>query len=427
MGIFKDYDIRGIYPEELNEENAFLIGRALGAYLKGRPAFLNYDTRVGSVNIKDDVVNGILKSGSDVYELGCGPITVSNFASFNEKACGVSITASHNPAAYTGVIMYVNGTTLTPASIKTYYASKTFVRGAGRRIPHDYDDEYTEYITRGIRNAGINVGFDGMGGATTYITPHVLEKIGAKVCSIRPKATSDFYGRTPEPSKANSAGLSHSVRKNRLDFGAQLDADGDRVVFVDDLGRFLDLMVTAMVFIKHLKLKKVTASIACSRILERYADVVYVKVGRPYIEDALKKAKSDFGVETSSHFYFADYYPFSDGILATVLMAKLLAKSGKRLSAIVDGLPKVYYGTDALNFSDDAGREAAMERIIAMFKGYKDKIELDGVKAVFEDGFVLFRKSNTEPIIRAYYDGDNPAGFRRMRGVVEKMRAACGD
>ncbi|MCL5009718.1 MAG: hypothetical protein M1433_01930 [Candidatus Parvarchaeota archaeon] len=423
MDIFKSYDIRGLYPQEINEDKAFRIGQSIGTFIKNKPIFVNYDNRKGSVEIKQNFIAGLLKVGATVYELGMGPVTVSAFASFVEDAYGVCISASHNPKEYTGILMYKKGVTVTPEPIKAVYTSEKFRDKRGKPIPFGYDGKYIDYITREMGKLDIRVGIDSMGGSTTYIAPFVFGRVGAKVNSLRTSTSQDFYGKVPEPLAENARELCELVRKEKLDFGLQLDADGDRCLIVDDSGKALDPMVTAMVLIKHLKLNRTAATIACSSRLEAYTDVKYTKTGRPNVEAKMKTGKYDFGVETASHFYFGAYYPFSDGILTGLLIASIIKKTGRKLSELVEEFPQIYYKNISLKFDSAEKIKHKMASIKKNLKQYKNQIKLDGVKVPLHDGFMLFRPSNTEPLIRVYYEGMTESALKRIGRLVNTVIA----
>jgi phosphomannomutase len=421
MDIFRSYDIRGLYPKELNEENALKIGRAIGTLVKNKPVFVNYDNRAGSIEIKQNFVSGLLMSGATVYELGMGPVTVSAFASFMEKAYGICISASHNPKEYTGILAYKNGVTVTPEPIKKIYKSGKFRNKYGKPIPFSYDEKYIERITKGIGKLDLKVGIDSMGGSTTYLAPFVFDKAGAKVSSLRTTPSSNFYGKTPEPLKENARELGELVRRHGLDMGLQLDADGDRCLIVDETGKALDPMVTAMILIKYLKLKRTAATIACSSHLEKYTKIKYTRTGRPNVEAELKTGKYDFGVETSAHFYFGRYYPFSDGVLTGLLIAGIIKRTGKNLSVLTEEFPKIYYINKALKFDGIEKISKKMRMITQKLKPYKKQIKIDGIKIPFNDGFMLFRPSNTEPLIRVYYEGTDEKALRRIGKLVDAV------
>ena len=333
MDIFREYDIRGIYPKEIDEKKAKKIGLAVAVVAKREKIFLSYDNRVGSLKIKDSFINGLLDGGVVVYNSGLYPITVSAFASFIEKSYGVCVTASHNPAEYTGILMFKDGTgmSVTPDKIKSKMSEKP-AKTRGHVVDYDYSGRYIDYISKGVGKLNLKIGIDSMGGSTTYIAKRLFESLGAKTYNLHQEMSSDFYGKTPEPSAKNAKNLQRFVKSKNLDVGIQLDADGDRVLFVDEKGEVVDPMTSAMIFIKNLHFRSVAATVGCSMLLENYAKVKYIKVGRPHVESALRNKKYDFGVETSSHFYFNKYYPFSDGLLAAVLMAGIIKKSNKKFS-----------------------------------------------------------------------------------------------
>ena len=421
MELFKEYDIRGVYPEEINETNSYFIGRAIATSLKGKKIFLGYDNRKGSLAIKDFVKKGLIESGKEVIDLGLGPIMIPVFASFIEKTNGLCITASHNPAKYTGLLMYSSGVTVTPENIKKVYDKKKFSDEIGSITEEDYYEKYISYIMKGIKNLSIKIGIDGMGGSTTSIAPDIFNRLGSKTFMLHKKPDSNFYGRTPEPIKENMNELGRLVRKNKLDIGIQMDADGDRVAFVDENGTFVDPMVAAMIFIKYLKLRKIVATIACSSHLEEFAKVTYSKVGRPNIEKLLAKGSFGLGVETASHFYFSRYFPFSDGILGAVLMSNIMSRTGKRMSELVKEFPKVYLESFSIPFKKESQRESKLKDIEKKADKYGNIQKLDGVKIINEYGFILFRKSNTEPLLRAYYEGKDEKSMQSIKKMVNEL------
>jgi len=421
MEIFKEYDIRGLYPQEIDEEKAYKISRAIATSLKGKRIFVGYDNRVGSLAIRDYVKKGLVESGKEVVDLGLGPIMIPVFASFIEKTNGLCITASHNPAKYTGLLPYNKGVTVTPEKIKNAYDKNKFTEKVGSLVEEDYYERYISYITRGIGKLNLKIGIDSMGGSTTSIAPDIFKRLNCRVKLLHTKPDSNFYGKTPEPIKENAGELENMIKKEKLDVGMQFDADGDRVAFVDENGRFVDPMVITMIFIKYLKLKKVVATVACSSHLEEFAKITYSKVGRPNIEKKLVNKKFDLGVETASHYYFAKYFPFSDGLLGGILLASILNKTKKKLSQLVNEFPKVYFDSVSLPFENESKRTAKMKEIEKEVVKYGKIERIDGIKVINEQGFMLFRKSNTEPILRVYYEGKNEESYKRIKSIVNSI------
>ncbi len=422
MGIFKEYDIRGIYPEEIDEAKAYELGKAIGSYFPEESIFLGYDNRKGSIAIKDYVAKGLAEAGKEVVDIGMVPVTVLAFATLKEHTPGVCITASHNPAKYTGLLLYKDGVTIMPKDVEqVYLRSKTNAANKGEIEKKDYTASYLDFITKGLSPLKLSIGVDTMGGATHALAKQVFERIGISAVMLRKQPDADFYNKTPEPNKANAAELAELVKSEGLDFGVQFDGDGDRVAFVDDQGNFVDAMGMAMLYIKHLGLRNVAATVACSRKLEIFANVTYTKVGRPHIERLMSTGKFDLGIETSMHVYFGRYFPFSDGLLGAILMAKALQNAGKSMSELVKELPKTYFGEFSIPFDSEELRNRKLEEIKKAASAYGTLDFTDGVKIMSGDGFVLIRKSNTEPLLRVYYEGEDEAELRQLEGLARKL------
>jgi phosphomannomutase/phosphoglucomutase len=425
MSIFKTYDIRGVYPSELNKASSYAVGKALGGIIGRSKVFLNLDTRLGSKRIKGSVLKGLKDSGANISDLGMGPIMVPAVASFIERSFGISITASHNPAEYTGVIAMRSGVTIDPKQIERRFSSHRFIDGNGSVRKCNYTQKYVDLITRGSDGSGISVGADSMGGGTTYILKNVFNGAGIRHVAVRKRPSEGFYGMHPEPSTENVADLSRVVARDKLDFGVQFDADGDRVAFVDEKGRFIDPVTIGLILIKHCGFKRVVANVSCPSIIEKYSNVKYSRVGHTFIEAELAGGKYDFGIETSSHYYFGKYHPFSDGLLASVLFARIAAESGETASDMVKSIPEIHYKADSLHFGSEDERSAAMRSIVKKLALYADVNRTDGYKVMLGDGFMLFRESGTEPVIRVYCEGEDAKAFTRIKKEAKGILSKC--
>ncbi len=419
MGIFKEYDIRGIYPNDINEDVAYNIGKSIGKYIEDKTVFVNHDTRKGSLMIKNSIIDGLKESGVNVIDLGLGPVMIPAFASFKEKKYGISITASHNPPEYTGVLLFKDGFSLSPKEVENIFNNRKFSEGLGSYNKSDYSRDYVDYILKGIDKMDIKVAIDTMGGATTEIVKEIFK--GATFDMLNNSFSQDFFGKTPEPSEKNAQELIGLVKSGDFDFGVQFDGDGDRAIFIDENGNFVDTMIIALIFIKYFNFKRVVANVSCSSILEKYANVIYTPVGRPFIEKGLIDNNADFGVETSSHFYFGNYYPFSDGLLAAVLMSKLLFNTKKKLSQMVKEFPRVYLRSFSIRFDDEISRDSFMDKVKSQLMSLGSLNMLDGFKVMIKDGFILVRKSNTEPIIRVVYEGKDEQSLERIKQITDKF------
>ncbi len=421
MEIFKTYDIRGIYPTELNQDKAFLIGRAIATLAKDKKIFVNMDTRRGSRLIKERFLEGIMLSGGKVYDMGLGPIMEAAYASYKERAFGVSITASHNPAQYTGLKTFDNGIMLSPLKIKKIYDNKKFAKGNGSVTPHEIRKTYIGMATKGSSAKGLRIGVDSMGGATTHVAGEVLKKLGATPFMLHEQISDDFYGRQPEPKAEHAKELGQLVKKNGLDFGIQFDADGDRVAFVDEKGRFIEPVIAGLILIKYKKYKRALINVSCSNVVREYAKVDYCRTGTFFFVEKMISGKHVFGMESSSHYYFAKYHPFSEGIVGAVLIADIVAKTGKAMSELVGEFPKLHYKTENIHFSDANEREEKMKDIEGRARKFGKVNRLDGIRIDFKNGFMLFRKSGTEPIIRVCIDADSESAFHEIEDKADEI------
>ncbi|MGC8628930.1 MAG: hypothetical protein ACP5T4_01840 [Candidatus Micrarchaeia archaeon] len=421
MDIFQEYDIRGTYPKNLDEEKAERIGKAIAAYDSNQKVFLGHDNREGSLAINVYVKEGLVESGKQVEDVGLVPVMIPAFASYEEHTIGIEVTASHNPAQYTGVLIFENGVSVLPEKIRRIYEQAAFTKGVGKYEDMDYTSKYIEYIAGSMPNMKLNLGVDSMGGATTYVAKELFQRMGISPYMLHATWDSNFFGNIPEPRKATVEELGKLVKEKGLDYGVQLDGDGDRVAFVNEKGKFVEPMTVGMIFIKYLGFKNVLATIACSQKLEEFANVTYSPVGRPNLESKMATRNFDFGIETSMHMYFGAYYPFSDGLLATALMGKVLMENDAKLSMLEKEFPKIYYDEVSVEFDKDEMREAAFAHIEREAQKYGELITIDGIKLVFPDGFVLFRKSKTEPKLRAYFEGSTRKALEEMRKIAESL------
>jgi len=415
MGIFKAYDIRGLYPQELNEEIAGDIGKAIGSMAGKKTIYVGNDTRVGTYKIKDSFISGLLSTGARVIDVGMVPIAVPALASFDKKTYGVCITASHNPPQYTGILPFYMGKSVRPRKVKEIYESKSFLAGKGTLKKGDYQTKYLLRITKGMKDLKFKVGVDAMGGSGTFASKLALNIVGAEPKLLRPSISMDFFGMTPEPSKENMKELSKFVLENHLDLGVQLDGDADRLDFMDESGNFIDPVVSALMFIKYMKIKEAVINVSCPSIFKRFTNVKFVPVGRPNIEGA------KFGFETSSHYYFGDYFPASDALLPMVLMLKVMKTSGKKMSELVKEMPKVYYEIVPIRMKDSDEINRAMISAEKEMERYGKVDRMDGAKVYFDNGSILVRKSETEPLIRVFYEGVDEESFLKMKELAYKI------
>jgi phosphoglucosamine mutase len=436
--IFREYDIRGVFNKDLTPEVISKIGVAFGTFLKGSGEVITgRDTRVSSEIIEMIFSSSLASVGCDATSVGMVPISVVNFATWRKKPkAGVIVTASHNPPEYNGLRFRNSDGTGYITQNKTirdlYFGGKFLQRqwnevGSVATIPSSTTlAEYSGFILDKVSiGRKLRVALDPGNGAAAVVAPHLFEELGCEVVKINAEPDGTFPGRDPDPSIEGEGvleGLSNLVVKAKADFGVAYDGDADRAVFVDDKGeRTVPEKIAILFANEYLKKgsRKIVANVSCSMVLEDElskagGEVVRVRVGDVFITEAIKAYKAAFGVEISSHFYFPDFYPFDDGVLASVKLAEILSDSGDLFSARLNKI-KSYPSLRENVKCPDRVKFKVIEHIREKYEKEGLKIDLvDGIRIVFDDGWALVRPSNTEPKIRITVEGRTNDASERL-------------
>ena len=430
MSIFRAYDIRGIYGKDLTDEVAFKIGKALGTFLEGREKVcVGYDTRPSSPTLFKNLISGLLSTGCKVVSIGMVPNPVAYFFAWKKKIFGCYVTASHNPVEWNGFkIFKPNGTSFTEKEIKKLeriYNSGKFIVGKGNMEKEkNAIREYMEFLLNKLNRLEGKIIVDFLGGAGVCVAK-IFKKIGLKTVLLHNKPDASLYGfHRLEPWGDLLNLVKKAVKKEKADLGVAFDADADRSVFIDSKGNFVDPSKISAIFIHELlksKRGKVVLTYDCAVELEEFVRklrsiVIWSRIGHSFIEEKLVKEKAIFGGEQSSHFFFNIFYPFSDGILSTLYLIKILNKNKKSLEEFVkqfkfNPIAKLY-----INAKTDEAKVRVIEEIR---RKYRNSIDVgDGFKVFLNKGeWVLIRASQTLPEINLCIQAKNR---RRLKGLVEK-------
>ncbi len=268
-------------------------------------------------------------------------------------------------------------------------------------------------------------------GSSGVIAPELLEELGCEVVNISLEPDGKFPNRNPEPKKDNLVFLQKRVKELKADFGCAFDGDADRSVFVDDTGRFLDGSVMTCFFAREV-LKEhehayVVASVDMSSALKKVVEdaggnLVWCAVGMKNIEHGLIENKAMFGGEVSSHFYFNDFYPFSDGILSCAKLAMILSAKTRKFSELVDELPHYPIKHAKFNAKNHELKFKAFNKIKEDLSKDYDINTIDGVKFFLNNtDWVLIRPSNTEPVIRITVEASNNEDLEEIFNKFTKL------
>jgi phosphomannomutase/phosphoglucomutase len=432
MSIFKAYDIRGIYGDDLTDDVMFDIGKALGTFLGGnKTVCVGYDTRKSSKKLFEAFSSGLISTGCNVVSLGLVTNPMLYFYAWKNKMFGALITASHNPKQWNGLkLVRPTGVSFIEEikKIEEIYDSDEFLKGKGKTTNADAIVDYEEFLRK---NIGINrkkVVVECFGAAGTVALP-LLKRLGLEVISLHDKPDADFFGfERPEPKGDNLDTFKKTVKKEKADFGVAFDGDADRSVFVDDKGRESNVSSVIAVFAEYILRKRkgsILLTADCASEIETIVKnlggkTIWWRVGHGFIEEKCLKEKALFGGEQSSHLYFNEFYPFSDGTLATVYLAKILNETGKTFSELIDKIKihpieKIY-----INVGNDENKIRIIE---AIKKRYPNALDImDGIKIKLNDiEWVLIRMSQTNPEINLCIEAKDEIRMKDLIAEYTKL------
>lgn len=425
--MFREYDIRGIWEKDINEEISYHIGRAFATKLLSfgkNKMLVGYDNRTSSETIEKNLIKGLTDGGVNVVRLGLVTTPMYYYAwdKLNIK-CGIMITASHNPKEYNGFKMSYNGIHNCFGKDVTdlYYViiNGIYSEGNGTITNADIKEDYIKMIHNHINmgNNKLKVVYD-CGNGTTSIIANDIFKSNDYIEYIPLFAESDgaFPNHHPDPSvEENLKQLKEKVLEVHADCGIAFDGDGDRVGVVDNLGQMIPIdkymiIIWRDIYNKVAK-KEGFFDVKCSKALEDELIKLGIKpictrTGNSYTKKISAENNYPFGGEMSGHLYFRDrFIGTDDGIYAGLRFVEILSKSKKKASELLEGINK-YYSTDENKIEvEDAKKDKVVDGVeeYCKKKGY-NYITTDGVKVLYDDGFALVRKSNTTPNITTRYE-----------------------
>jgi len=442
--VFKAYDVRGIYPDELDEAGAYAIGQAYVQEFEPRRIAVGRDMRLSSPAMADAVMRGAADSGTDVVDLGLVGTEMVYFAVGElELEGGIAVTASHNPKEYTGMKIVRRGALpvggdsgLLDIRTRAMSGARHETGPAGTIEQEDIWPRFVDRVLSFIDVAAVkplHVVIDaanGMGGA---MLPPVLERLPIDTvrCYFEPDGT--FPNHEPNPLlPENREFIVGKVREEQADLGVAFDGDADRCFFVDDTGDFVPGdFVTALLAESILEkqpsakiLYDVRASWAVPETIERAGGVPLInRVGHAFFKHRMREEGAVFGGEVSGHYYFRDFSQADSGVIPFLLMLELVSKRGKKLSEILHPYRERYFITGELN-TPVADVALKLQELKERFGPEGAVSHLDGLSVDAEQWHMNVRPSNTEPLLRLNLEALSPELMERKRDeVLEVIRS----
>ena len=440
--IFKEYDIRGVYPEDLTDGEAELIGKAFGSYLRHKgeeKAIVGMDNRKSSPSLQKKIIKGLRSTGITVVDIGTvvTPIFYYSTIDFGISA-GVMVTASHNPAQYNGFkIQYGGGTIYGKAlqELKETAKSGNFETGNGGYESRSPVDDYIRMITDKIHlgKRKLKVVVDTGNGTDGMFVPQILEKLGCSVIPLYCDSDPSFPHHFPDPTKVeNMQDLIAAVRSSKADIGLGFDGDGDRLGAVDDTGEIIwgDRMM--ILFWREILPKHPGADaiveVKCSdqlvnEIKRLGGKPLFYKTGHSLIKAKMKEINAVFTGEMSGQMFFADeYYGYDDATYAAGRLLRILSNTYKSLHSLFSDLPKTYVTPEIRVKCPENEKKQYVEKAKTELRKFATaSIEVDGIRACFNDGWGLVRASNTGPELIVRCEGTTEESCERIKQVISRI------
>jgi len=421
MGLFGTSGIRGLFGGGL-VELALKVGLAVGKVYDG--VVVGGDTRTSSEALKHAVISGLLAAGSRADDAGVVPTPTLGFAA-RKFAAGVMITASHNPPQYNGIkLLSPDGAAFDAAQrgqVEDMISRDSLdvapwdkVKGSGV-----YGDAIAQHIERILKDfptrLKLKVALDCGCGAGAVVTPYLLRKLGCEVVEINCRP-SGFFPRDIEPTESNLRDLIRATVESGADLGIAHDGDADRMMAVDDRGRFIPGDKLLVIFARALGAKEVVTTLDASMAIEEMGfSVRRTRIGDTYVSEELKKG-GDFGGEPSGSWIFPSISLCPDGIYAAAQVVAIASQ--QRLSRLADSIPGYYLLRGSVESQGIA--MSSLEPPLMELKPLA-VTRADGLRLSFEDGWLLVRASGTEPKIRLTVEAKSKTRARELYDSALKV------
>lgn len=451
-GIFRAYDIRGVYPNELNEDIAYKAGRAYAELMKKesgmKEVVVAEDCRLSSPPLKSALVAGLRDGGINVLDIGDAPVPVFYFTIASlKKDGGVMVTGSHNPKDYNGLKLQRKDAKPVVAETGILELERLVKEGKLKKLiektvinKKDMKQAYVDYVTKKIfLKTALKVVVDTGNGSCGNIPEKILKNLGCTVETLFMTPDGNFPNHQPDPHDEKSLeALKRRVVETKADIGLAFDGDGDRIGLVDEAGNTVSGDFILMMLARQaLEIKKgvVVFEVRASNTLiddvkSRKGTPKITRAGHSYLLDEIIASKAVFGGEITGHMYFPYcYYNYDDGIFAGLKIAEIaaeLATKHIKLSEYVAGLPKNFSTPEIFIESKDSEKF----KIVGALQEYlkKNKYEflgIDGARINFKYGWGLVRASNTTPHIKCRFEADTKEHLdeivAEVKGILKKL------
>lgn len=439
--IFREYDIRGVYGEDLTADEAELLGMAFGTVIRQKgetKAVVGMDNRISSPELKRGVIRGLRSTGIAAVDIGTVVTPIFYFSTIDFGiSAGIMVTASHNPAQYNGFKVQYGGRTLYGPELqqlKEMMKKGSFEHGTGTYSFRSPIEDYNRMIEEKIHlgNRKLKVVVDAGNGTAGLFVPQILKALGCEVIPLYCDSDPIFPNHFPDPTRVeNMQDLIRTVREHSADLGLGFDGDGDRLGVVDETSEIIwgDRMMVLFwreILPKHPGADAIV-EVKCSdqlvnEIKRLGGKPMFYKTGHSLIKAKMKEMNAVFTGEMSGHMFFADeYYGYDDATYAAARLLRILSNTPESLHSLLSDLPKTYATPEIRVKCDEGDKAAYVEKARTELKKFAlEAVEVDGIRARFNDGWGLVRASNTGPELIVRCEGKNREACERIKQVITR-------
>lgn len=422
MSIYREYDIRGIYEKELNEQSVVRIGYALASKIKGEYVAVGYDARSHSPVLFEYLVHGLNAGGKKVLDIGLVPTPVNYFTNYQEwdgitPSASVMITGSHNPSEYNGFKITIDKA---PFFGEDIYAlgreceAMEFPEALQRDVREiDAVTRYVDFLISEfshLKDMPTRIVYDCGNGVAGVVTERIFDTLRLKTKGLYIEPDGTFPNHHPDPSDEHNLEDVKKLLESEGDIAFAYDGDADRIAVLTHKNNIKGDMMALLFAIKMDK-PTVVGEVKCSQVMydeleKRGAKAVMYKTGHSNIKVKMKEVDADLACEVSGHIFFKDrYFGYDDAIYATLRMLELL-HDGVDLDAELEKLPKVFSTQEIKVHTSESEKFKIIDKVKELLKNppesfpaIKNIIDVDGVRINFEHGWGLVRASNTTPVL----------------------------
>ncbi len=442
--IFREYDIRGVVDEDLNEDVIERIGKAYGTYIRnsgGSTVSVGRDCRLSSPDYAKAIKRGINSTGVDVIDIGMVTTPMLYFSlHILDVGGGVMITASHNPGEYNGIKLSRNKESVFGdqiQKIREIAEGGEFATGAGSASEADIEEKYVEFLKENLNiKPGIRIAVDYGNGMVGMIGPRVFREFGCEVTDLYVTPDGTFPNHHPDPTvEENLVELIDTVKSKELEAGIGFDGDGDRIGVIDEAGEVVWGDMLVLIFARYVISEKpgsrVIGDVKCSNRLfsgieDAGGESLMWKTGHSLIKDKMRTEKASLAGEMSGHIFFADkFFGYDDALYAALRLLEIISSTGKSVSQLLEGVPSAISTPEIRVDCPEAIKFKVVERVKRKLRKEYRIVDIDGVRVEFPDGWGLIRASNTQPALVLRFEARTQERLEEIRLLIENELSAA--